>query len=93
MAMNRLNPLTSHKRQKFHGKQDREEKLYKKIYYLVLNFVVIRSKRENNGLHNFHSLVYKAKTNKWGKQIKSAREINFLPDDKLWEKCSLSILI
>lgn len=74
------------------GIRSREGKLYKKSYYLVLNFVVIRSKRENNGLHNFHSLVCKAKTNKWGEKIKSASEINFLPDDELWEKCSLSIL-
>lgn len=74
------------------GIRNREGKLYKKSYYLVLNFVVIRSKTENNGLHNFRSLVCKAKTNKWEKQIKSAREINFLPDDELWEKCSLSIL-
>lgn len=73
------------------GIRSRERKLYKS-YYLVLNFVVIRSKTENNRLHNFHSLVCKAKTNKWEKQIKSAREINFLPDDELWEKCSLSIL-
>ena len=84
MATNRFNPLTLHKRQKFHvnGEKNGEEKQYKEIlteksYCIGLNFVVIRLKRKNNGLHNFHSLVRKAKTNKWGKQIKSARGINF----------------